>query len=149
MSSSFISSPPANPDSSWGLHRKHLGISTEDRDNKLLTWFTNHKQYRLSPQDPEFVSAMQKNDYVLTSTDNESTLPLVIDDDILKKPSVEATKQLNILVDNIKSYFGAREQKKRFSFSLNKSLASSFATVEEPLEAKRVRADIVSLTGER
>jgi hypothetical protein len=134
----------------------HLEITAEDgRDNTILAWFTNKVQYRISARDPETISSMEKGQYVLRAVDNETVSNLEIDDDILNEPFIEATTHLNGLLKDIRYYFGGKDHKRRSGlsvasvFSSNKPSVTSFTPINEPTEATKVRADVVSPSGER
>jgi hypothetical protein len=62
----------------------HLDITSDDRDDTLIAWFTNMTQYRVSASDIEFISAMQKGTYTLKTLDNAMLTNLEISDEVLK-----------------------------------------------------------------
>jgi hypothetical protein len=127
----------------------HLEITSEDQDNKLQALFTNKVQYRLSANDPDFISNMMEGQYVLTSLDKDMSSNLEITHAILNEPLIDATKELNLLVQNIKHYLVGRAQRQSARQQNSAPSVASFAPVEEPTEAKWLWAEIVSPTGER
>jgi hypothetical protein len=125
-----------------------LDISSDDRDNDLLAIFTNDVKYRVSPIDADDISAMRKGTYLLSCVDKKSgfaSVNLEIEDEILNKPFLEATKKLNSIVEEIKSFFGGPNPGPRRKWGLAGRVPSAvFTPVEEPAEARRFWADIVT-----
>ena len=125
----------------------HLDISSDDAKNSLLALFTNDAKYRVSATDAEEISAMKKGTYALSCVDTEavsSSVNLEIEDEILNEPFIEATKQLNHIVEEIESCFGGGGQSRRALFLIRGTVPSAvFTPVEEPAEARRFWADII------
>lgn len=126
----------------------HLDISSDDRDDTLLAWFTNSTQYRVSSFEIEFISAMQKGTYILKTQDDAKLASLEITDEVLNEPFVEATRIINLLIYGIRNQFGGRMLRRRLTISRNPSI-TSFSPLDEVTEAKKFSADIVSPNGER
>jgi hypothetical protein len=137
----------------WAMNDiPHLEITAEDHDNKLQAWFTNKKLYRLKADDPDLISDMKEGTYVLTSLDSDESPNLVIDSKVLNKPFLDGTRELNILVQKIKGYFGGQFQRQgTFTRVLQRNGPSvtPFAEIYEPTEAKWLWAEIVPPTGDR
>jgi hypothetical protein len=126
----------------------HLEITSDDRDDTLLAWFTNSTQYRVSASEIEFISAMQKGTYVLKIPDNARLASLEISDEVLNEPFVEATRIINLLIYGIRNQFGGRVIRRRIAISRSPSI-TAFSPLDEVTEAKKFSADIVSPNGER
>jgi hypothetical protein len=126
----------------------HLEITSDDRDDTLLAWFTNSTQYRVSASEIEFISAMQKGTYVLKPPDNSRLASLEISDEVLNEPFVEATRIINLLIYGIRNQFGGRMIKRRITLSRNPSI-TAFSPLDEVTEAKKFSADIILPNGER
>jgi hypothetical protein len=127
----------------------HLEITVEGGpDATVLVWLANNIQYRVTGLEPENISSMERGQYTLRAVDGPSIRShLEIDDTILNEPFIEATRHLNGLLVGLKSYFDGIVRRKSV-FSFIKSHVS-LTRLNEPNEATRAWADIVSLSGER
>jgi len=121
----------------------HLDISSDDRDDTLLAWFTNSTQYRVSSFDIEYIGAMQKGTYTLKTPDNARLANLEISDEVLNEPFVEAARIINLLISGIRNQFGSQMIRRRLTLSRTPSI-TAFTPLDEVTEAKKFSADIVS-----
>jgi hypothetical protein len=89
-------------------HIPHLHISGDhDSDNYHLALFTNDVQYRVSAEDSDDISAMTTGQYTLIPVDDHlGVVNLEIQDEVLNEPFIEATKELDHIVEEMKAYFG-------------------------------------------
>jgi hypothetical protein len=126
----------------------HLDISSDDRDNTMLAWFTNSTQYRVSSFDIEYISAMQKGTYTLKTPDNARLANLEISDEVLNEPFVEAARIINLLISGIRNQFGGQMIRRRLTLNRTPSI-TAFTPLDEVTEAKKFSADIVSPNDER
>jgi hypothetical protein len=125
----------------------HLDIASDDRDDTLLASFTNDTQYRVSPSDIEFISAMQKGTYTLKTVDTYTHINLEISDEILNEPFVEATRRINLLISGLRSQFGAQIVRRRLP-TLSRSSSTrvtSFTPLDEVTEAKKFSGEQFSI----
>ena len=127
----------------------HLEIGADDSHNSVQVELTDKRLYRVSAEESDLISNMQGEEYVLKSTTDETIHILRIRDDILNRPFIKATRQINKLVNKMKSFFTLQEHKKKGIFSSStKSYAASFSNVDEPAEACIVRAEVISGDGD-
>lgn len=126
----------------------HLDITSEDRENECVAVFANGAKFRVQSDDPDKISAMKKDKYILKELEGNVIVDLDIEGDVLNEPFIEATKQHNYLVDKINEFLGGRKEKKGNFFRKGPS-SISFTRLEEPVEATRVWAELVPQSGQR
>jgi hypothetical protein len=126
-------------------------IPSLDIVTEVIAEFKNLGQYRVSAIGSGYISSMEKGQYVLTAVEDATVSKLEIDDDILNEPIIEAIRHYERLLKDIRSYSdeGRRRGSVASLFSSKRPSVTAFTPINEPTEATKVRADVVSPSGER
>jgi hypothetical protein len=112
----------------------HLDITSEDKENEYVAVFANRAKFHVQSDDPDKISAMKKDKYILRELEGNVIVDLDIEGDVLNEPFTKATKQHNYLVDKINEILGGRKEKKGNFFRTGPS-SISFSRLQEPVEA--------------